>query len=225
MTSLLARACGHWREQSRGRAAGSASMQRPSLREGLLRCSPPRVSPKLGPGYGASCAFAVDRKGAGGGLQPHATALNFRFACNGAATGQPGRARRLGSAVFAALRLPCAARGRGPVADPPFASLTVVEQSRRVRSRCALRARAPDPVLLGASHARRAWPGCPVAETGVVRGTSNADPVAGKAAGGAWAGRIGAAEEQRLLAARLGALRHLTRRDCPSAANAVSAAS
>ena len=79
--------------------------------------------------------------------------------CCGVATGQPGRARRLGSAVFAALRLPCAARVRGPVAQlPPFASLTVVEQSRRVRARSALRARAPAPVLLGASHARRAPP-------------------------------------------------------------------
>ncbi len=85
--------------------------------------------------------------------------LNFCFAGSGAATRHPGRARRLGSAVFAALRLPCAARVRGPVAQlPPFASLTVVEQSRRVSSRSALRARAPAPVLLGASHARRARP-------------------------------------------------------------------
>ncbi len=124
--------------------------------------------------------------------------LKSRLAGSGAATGQPGRARRLGSAVFAALRLPCAARVRGPVAQlPPLASLTVVEQSRRVRARSALRARAPAPVLLGASHARRARPGCPVAEPVVACGLSNTDAVAGKAAGGAWAGRIGAAEEHR----------------------------
>jgi hypothetical protein len=111
--------------------------------------------------------------------------LNSRFACSGAATGHPGRAQRLGEAVFAALRLPCAARARGPVAQlPPFAALTVVEPARRVSSRSALCARAPNPVLLGASHARRALPGCPVAEAAVLRGTSNTDAVAGKAPGG-----------------------------------------
>ena len=133
-----------------------------------------------------------DRMAAAGPMRT----LNIRFADSCAATGHPGRARRLGEAVFASLRLPCAARSRGPVAQlPPFAALTVVEQARRVRSRSALRARAPSPVLLGASHARRALPGCPVAETVVACVASNTDPVAGKAAGGAWAGRIGAAEE------------------------------
>ncbi len=122
--------------------------------------------------------------------------MPFRCADSGATTGQPGRARRLGSAVFAALRLPCAARVRGPVAQ--LATLTAfaaLEQSRRVSARSALRARAPHPVLLGASNARRARPGCPVAEPVVACGLSNTDAVAGKAAGGAWAGRIGAAEE------------------------------
>ncbi len=124
--------------------------------------------------------------------------LNFRFAGNGAATGQPGRARRLGSAVFAALRRPCAARVRGPVAQlATLTSFAALEQSRRVRARSALRARAPAPVLLGASHAHRARPGCPVAEPVVACRLSNTDAVAGKAAGGAWAGRIGAAEEHR----------------------------
>ena len=133
-----------------------------------------------------------DRMAAAGPMRT----LNVRFADSCAATGHPGRARRLGEAVFASLRLPCAARSRGPVAQlPPFAALTVVEQARRVRSRSALRARAPSPVLLDASHARRALPGCPVAETVVACVASNTDPVAGKAAGGAWAGRIGAAEE------------------------------
>ena len=152
--------------------------------------------------------------------------LNSRFAGGGAATGHPGRARRLAEAVFAALRLPCAARVRGPVAQlPPFAALTVVEQARRVRSRSALRARAPNPVLLGASHARRALPGCPVAETGGGGGTSNTDPVAGKAAGGAWAGRIGAAEKRRVPGRARRALRDLTRRSCLSVESAANAAS
>ena len=89
-------------------------------------------------------------------LEPHARTmavrrwLNICFASSGAATRQPGRARRLAEAVFAALRRPCAARVRGPVAEPVVA--------------CE---------------------------------TSNTDAVAGKAAGGAWAGRIGAAEERR----------------------------
>jgi hypothetical protein len=152
--------------------------------------------------------------------------LNSRFACSGAATGHPGRAQRSGEAVFASLRLPCAARARGPVAQlPPFAALTVVEQARRVSSRSALRARAPNPVLLGASHARWALPGCPVAETVVVRGTSNTDAVAGKAAGGAWAGRIGAAEKRRVAGRARSALRELTRCRCLSVESEANAAS
>jgi hypothetical protein len=143
-----------------------------------------------------------------------------------AATGQPGRARRLGSAVFAALRLPCAARGRGPVAQ--LATLTAfaaLEQSRRVRARSALRARAPAPVLLGASHARRARPGCPVAELVVACRLSNTDAVAGKAAGGAWAGRIGAAEKRRGPGRARSALRELTRCRCLSVESEANAAS
>jgi hypothetical protein len=124
--------------------------------------------------------------------------LNYHSGGSGVATGQPGSARRAAEAVFAALRLPYAARVRGPVAQlaapTAFAPL---EQARRVRSRGALRARAPAPVLLGASHARRALPGCPVAGPDVACATSNTALVAGKAAGGAWAGRIGAAEEHR----------------------------
>ncbi len=152
--------------------------------------------------------------------------LPSRCADRGAATGQPGRARRLGSAVFAALRRPCAARVRGPVAQlPPFASLTVVEQSRRVRARSALRARAPAPVLLGASHARRARPGCPVAEPKVACGTSNTDAVAGKAAGGAWAGRIGAAEEHRASGRAPWRASSSDSSHCSSAVNAANVAS
>ena len=124
--------------------------------------------------------------------------LAIRFASGGAATGHPGRAQRLGEPVFATLRLPCAARARGPAAQ--LATLTAfaaLEHARRVRSRSALRARAPNPVLLGASHARQSLPGCPVAETMVACAASNTDPVAGKVPGGAWAGRMGAAEERR----------------------------
>jgi len=122
--------------------------------------------------------------------------LNFRFRGSNAATGHPGRAQRPGEAVFASLRLPCAARARGPVAQ--LAALTAfaaLEQARRVRARSALRARAPNPALLGASHARWALPGCPVAEPVVACGVSNTDAVAGKAPGGAWVGRMGAAEK------------------------------
>ena len=152
--------------------------------------------------------------------------VDSRLRRSSAATRHPGRAQRLGEAVFAALRLPCGARARGPVAQlPPFAALTVVEQARRVSSRSALRARAPNPVLLGASHARRALPGCPAAETGVERGTSNTDAVAGKAAGGAWAGRIGAAETHRVAGRARSALRDLTRCRCLSVESAANAAS
>ena len=97
-----------------------------------------------------------------GGGEP---GLAFHLGGGGAAAGQPGSARHAAEAVFAALRLPCAARVRGPVAQ--LAALTAfaaLGQARRVRSRGALRARATHPVLLGASHARRALPGCPVAE-------------------------------------------------------------
>jgi hypothetical protein len=105
--------------------------------------------------------------------------LNFRSGGSGAATGQSGSARHAAEAVFAALRLPCAARVRGPVAQ--LAALTAfaaLGQARRVSSRGGLRARATHPVLLGASHARRALPGCPVAEPMVARVTSNGDPIA-----------------------------------------------
>ena len=87
----------------------------------------------------------------------------------------------------------------------------MVEHTQRVRARSALRARAPNPALLGASHARWALPGCLVAEPAVVCVAPNTDPVAGKAPGGAQAGRIGAAEERRLwVGARTRALRDLT---------------
>ena len=48
--------------------------------------------------------------------------LSSRIADSGTATGHPGSAQRAGEAVFASLRLPCAARARGPVAQ--LATLT-----------------------------------------------------------------------------------------------------
>jgi hypothetical protein len=105
--------------------------------------------------------------------------MTFRVAGDGAATGQPDSARRAVEAVFAALRLPCAARARGPVAQlAVLTAFAALGRARRVRSRSALRARAPTPVLLGASHARRALPGCPVADTVVVGGASHTPLVA-----------------------------------------------
>ena len=152
--------------------------------------------------------------------------LKFRFAGGGAATGRPGRAQRLAEAVFASLRLPCAARVRGPVAQlATLTSFAALEQARRVRSRGALRARAPNPVLLGASDARCALPRCPVAVPVVACGISNAKSVAGKAAGGAWAGRFGAAEKRRVAGRARSALRDLTRCRCLSVESEANAAS
>jgi hypothetical protein len=152
----------------------------------------------------APCPFGRPRLWSGVGRTLRQSAcgplpsLNFRSSGGGAATGQPGSARCSGEAVFAALRLPCAARVRGPVAQlAVLTAFAALGQARRVRSRGALRARAPAPVLLGASHARRALPGCPVAVPDGAYATSNTVLVAGQAAGGAWARRIGAAEERR----------------------------
>ena len=164
----------------------------------------------------------ADRPTTCGPLPP----LDSRTAGDGAATGHPGKAQRLAEAVFAALRLPCAARVRGPIAQlATLTSFAALEQARRVSSRSALRARAPNPALLGASHARRALPGCPVAEPVVVGGTSNTDTVAGKAAGGACAGRMGAAEKHRVAGRARSALRELTRCRCSSVESAANAAS
>ena len=81
-----------------------------------------------------------------------------------AAKGRPGGARRATEAVVAALRLPCAARVHGP-AHNSLRSLRSLRSNRmrQVSLRSALRARAMNPALLGASHARRAPPGRPFA--------------------------------------------------------------
>ena len=152
--------------------------------------------------------------------------MSCRFAGPGVTTRHPGGAWCAAEAVFAALRLPCAARVRGPVAQ--LATLTAfaaLEQARRVRSRSALCARAPHPVLLGASEARHAPPGCRVAQPLVACEAAHCDPGAGKAASGAWAGRIGAAEQHRDPGRARSALRDLTRCRCLSAESEANAAS
>ena len=121
--------------------------------------------------------------------------LNFRCAGDGAATGHPGRAQRLAEAVFAALRLPCAARVR-PVAQLSVAALTVVEQARRVRARSALRARAPNPDAARRRRCALVPARVPRCETGGARPRTR-HGLAGRGGGRAWAGRIGAAEERR----------------------------
>jgi len=81
-----------------------------------------------------------------------------------AAKGCPGGAQRATEAVVAARRLPCGARVHGP-AHNSLRSLRSLRSNRmrQVSPRSALRARAMDPALLGASHARRAPPGHPFA--------------------------------------------------------------
>ena len=133
--------------------------------------------------------------------------LNFRFAGSAAATGHPGRAQHLGEAVFASRRLPCAARARGPVAQ--LAALTAfaaLEQARRVSSRSALRAR-PRALRSSAAHSRPGTAPPSGLQTVLVRGTSRTQAVARKAAGGAQAGRMGAAEKHRVPGRARSALR------------------
>ena len=134
-----------------------------------------------------------------------------------AATRPTGRAGRLASAVAALRRLPCAARKDPVVLSlskdaqlPAFTALTPVRHSQRVSPRSALRARSPNPVLLGASDARPARPVGLVAGAVVPRKQSSEDAVAGKAAGGAWVGRICAAEKRRWVGRARSALRALT---------------
>jgi len=84
-----------------------------------------------------------------------------------AAKGCPGAARRADEAASASLRLPCGARVHGP-AHNSLRSLRSL-RSNRMRQKClrgSLRSRAMNPVLLGASYARRTAPGQPFA-TGV----------------------------------------------------------
>ncbi len=92
-----------------------------------------------------------------------------------AAKGCPGGARRATEAAAASRRLPCGARVHGP-AHNSLRSLRSL-RSDRMRQKCprgALRARAMNPALLGASHARRAPPGQPFA--GTRAGTRRAPP-------------------------------------------------
>ena len=76
-----------------------------------------------------------------------------------------------------------------------------------------------------ASDARWSRPGCLVAGTVAACESSNTLSFAGKVAGGAWAGRIGAAEEHRASGRARSALRQLIRRICLSAVSEANVAS
>jgi hypothetical protein len=124
----------------------------------------------------------------------------------------PRAVRRRGSECwpFAALRVPCGARPCGPVAQlATFAALTALGQVRRVRSRCALRAR-PQDLRSSAAHSRPN--AAPPSGLDPVRvgDASKTNPTSRKAAGGAWAGRMGAAEKRRVAGRAQSALRDLT---------------
>ena len=112
----------------------------------------------------------------------------------------PRAVRRWGSECwpFAALRVPCGARPCGPVAQlATFAALTALAQVRRVRSRSALCAR-PQDLRSSAAHSRpSAAPPSGLDAVGV-GDASKTNQMSRKAAGGAWAGRIGAAEKRRV---------------------------
>ena len=77
---------------------------------------------------------------------------------SGAAKARPGRLRRFASAVGAARRLPCDARSHGPVAElTTLPAVAAFGQRRRVRRRCALRAR-PRALALQAAPGQEARP-------------------------------------------------------------------
>jgi len=102
------------------------------------------------------------RRAGSGSLR--ASSVRCRVLSTVAAKGSPGGAQRATEAVVAARRLPCGARVHGP-AHNSLRSLRSL-RSNRMRQKClrgALRARAMNPALLGASHARRAPPGHPFA--------------------------------------------------------------
>jgi len=88
-------------------------------------------------------------------------------------------------------------------------------------ARCA---RGPAPCAARRLTCAPSLPGCPVADAVVVADVAHR-PGCRQGGGGAWARRIGAAEERRPSGARLGALRHPTRRVCLSAVSAANAAS
>ena len=81
----------------------------------------------------------------------------------GAAKARPGRLRRFASAVGALRRLPCDARSHGPVAElTTLPAVAAFGQRRRVRPRCALRAR-PRALRFSAPQRRAfACPGVPL---------------------------------------------------------------
>jgi len=138
-----------------------------------------------------------------------ALAVWFRVRAVVAAEGSSGGARRATEAVSASLRLPCAARVHGP-AHNSLRSLRSLRSNRmrQVSLRSALRARAMNPVLLGASHARRAPPELPFAAgSGCSRGSP--PPVLERQAvpGG---GAVCGAEQRSLEGGERSELRELT---------------
>jgi len=134
-------------------------------------------------------------------------------------------AGRFGEAVAASRRLHCGAR---PAVAPhnSLRSLRSLHSNRCGESvyeaRCARRPRGCAPRrLTGATG------GCPAPS---LRAAPWCSTVAwqrrfGKAPGGAWAGRMGAAEKRRVPGRARSALRELTRRMCVSVVSAANAAS
>ena len=94
---------------------------------------------------------------------------------------------------------------------------------RQVSLRSALRARAMDPALLGASHARRAPPGQPFAAGS--GGSARLPPPVLERQAVPGGGDFWGDEKRRAGVGARSALRKLTRRICPSAASAANAAS
>jgi len=140
------------------------------------------------------------------------------------AKGRPGGARPATEAVGAARRLPSGARLHGP-AHNSLRSLRSL-RSDRMRQKClrsALRARAVNPALLGASHAGRAPPGRPFAATSEgARRTPTRHPerqaVPRRRA-------VCGAEQRSLKGGARSALRYLTCRICLSAVSVANEAS
>lgn len=84
-----------------------------------------------------------------------------------AAKGWAGGLRPAAEAVVAARRLPCGARVHGPAQNSLRSLRSLRSDSlRQVSLRSALRARAMNPALLGASHAGPSPPAQPFAATG-----------------------------------------------------------
>lgn len=138
----------------------------------------------------------------------------------------PSAMQRRGSArwPFAALRVPCDARAAGPVAElATFAALTALRQPRRVRSRCALRARPP-ALCFSAAHSRPgAAPRSGLHAVLACHESNNAAGGSRQAVPGR--GDLWGDEKRRPGVGARSALRRLPRRSCSSAVSEANAAS